>query len=63
MTWTKLTDYTKPIPEQEVFLQLADGNYAVGWLTKSATPTFINIHNEAWWPSEVTAWMYPKESK
>jgi hypothetical protein len=61
MTWTKLTPHTMPIPMEEVFLALADGNYAVGWLTKSPTPTFVNIHNEAWWVSEVSAWMYPKK--
>jgi len=62
MTWTKLTEYTKPIPKKEVFLALSDGNYTVGWLTKSQL-TFINIHGEAWWISEVSAWMYPKPLK
>ena len=60
MTWTKLTKDTMPIPMEEVFLALEDGNYAVGWLTKGQI-TFTNIHGEAWWTHEVTAWMYPKK--
>ena len=47
---------------EEVFLALADGNYAVGWLTKGQI-TFTNIHGEAWWTHEVAAWMYPKKSR
>ena len=62
MTWTRLTKETMPIPMEEVFLALADGNYAVGWLTKGQI-TFTNIHGEAWWTHEVTAWMYPNPPK
>ncbi len=62
MTWTRLTKYTMPIPMEEVFLALEDGNYAVGWLTQGQI-TFTNIHGEAWWTHEVAAWMYPKQPK
>ena len=51
-----------PIPMEEVFLALEDGNYAVGWLTKGQI-TFTNIHGEAWWTHEVAAWMYPNPPK